>query len=284
MKKTLIVVLTAFVMIFTTEALLAQAVTVKGSNTFGEELAPALIKAFNAKHGNITIDLESTSSGHGIDALLEGNCDIAASSRSLTDDEIRKAHSRNVKLDQHIVGYYGVAVIAHPANPVRALTDRQIERIFTGRITNWNEVGGNDAPINVIISGPTAGTHLGFRELAMGNKPYVEGAATQNTYTEISDAVAADVHAIGYVSINMSHGSSIRAIIVNGIHPSNIAVIEGLYPFARQVRVITNSDKYPRDARTFVQFIQSRDGQRVVEAVGFVPRFVSRMDMGGIAF
>ncbi|HMP88790.1 MAG TPA: phosphate ABC transporter substrate-binding protein [Kiritimatiellia bacterium] len=259
----------------------AQKVVIKGSNTFGEELAPALIKAFSSKNPNITIELESSSSGAGIEALLESESDIASSSRLLSEDEVRRAQSRGLLLDTHIVGYYGVAVVVNPGNPIKALTDRQIEQIFSGEITNWKEIGGNDAAITVYIRDQSAGTHLGFRELAMRNKPYADSAFPKLSYNEIAETIAGDANGVGYININSLHASGIRGIIVNGIHPSNIAVVEGLYPFARQVRLITNRDNYSRETRAFIRFVQSRDGQRVVESVGFVPRFASRMDMGG---
>jgi len=269
---------------FSASPVSAQTLSIKGSNTFGEELAPALIKAFNAKNPDISVELESTSSSAGINELLEGTCDIASSSRPPNEDEIRKAHSRGITIDHHVVGYYGVAVVVHRDNPVQALSDQQVHHIFTGKIANWKEVGGKDEPINIYIRDAAAGTHLGFRELAMGNQPYAKGVKSINSYPEIYDSVGGDLSGIGYVSMNMAHNPAVKAVIVNGIHPSNIAVVEGLYPFARQVRLLTNLDKYSVEARGFIRFVHSRDGQRVVETVGFVPRFATRMDMGGIAF
>lgn len=255
---------------------------IKGSNTFGEELAPALIKEFQKKNKSVDIDLESEGSSTGIKALLNGECDIASSSRPPTEDEIRLAQSRDIQLDLHVVGYYGIAVIVHPDNPVKALSDKQIQDIFTGTITNWKQVGGKDADINLYIRNAKAGTYLGFQELAMGYNPYSDTALEKPSYHEISEAVSADPNGTGYVSLNMAHAPGNRGLIINGIHPSNSGVVEELYPYARQVRLITNGKTASRDARKFIAFIQSRNGQKVVESVGFVPRFSSKMDLGGL--
>jgi phosphate transport system substrate-binding protein len=259
-----------------------QKLVIKGSNTFGEELAPALIKGFAKKNASIHIELESKGSGSGIAALLDGTAEIAASSRPMTEDELRLAQSRGLTIDQHVVGYYGITIIVHEGNPVKALSDREVAKLFSGKITRWNTVGGPDEGVVVYTPNPEHGTYLGFQELAMFHSPYADSALPKGTYTEVHEAVAADPFGIGFVSINMASEKGTKGMIINGIHPSNIAVVEQLYPYARQVRLFTNRDAVSAATKKFIRFVQSRDGQRIVEKTGFVPRIATPMDLGGL--
>lgn len=262
----------------------AQKISVKGSNTFGEDLGPALIEGFKEARPEIEVELVSISSGFGIAALLEGECDIAASSRALNEDERRLVKSRRLRIENHAVGYYGIAVVVQPNHPVKALNDQQVENIFTGEITNWQDVGGPDLAIRLHIADADAGTYLGFRELAMSDRNYAEGAIEHASYHELGEAVANDPAGIGYVSLNVMRDLGLHGILVNGIHPSSIAVIEGLYPYARMVRLMTRRGVTSSAARSFVRFVQSSEGQNIVERTGFVPRMSSPVHYGGIEF
>lgn len=260
---------------------LAQKVSIKGSNTFGEDLGPALIEGFKASKPGAEVELVSESSGIGIAALLAGQCDIASSSRPLNEDELRIMKSRSLKIENHVVGYYGIAVVVAANHPVKALTDRQVEKVFTGEITNWKDVGGPDQSINVYIPDTASGTYLGFQELAMSRKPYREDATQKPNYHELGKAVAADPAGIGYASLNIMRDLGLHGILINGIHPSSIAVIEGLYPYARMVRLFTIRGQTSRDARAFIRYVQSKEGQEIAEKTGFVPRVSTPMDFGG---
>ncbi len=284
MRATALSAITAAMLVFVASSALAQKVTIKGSNTFGEDLGPALIAGFKSVKPGITIDLVSESSGPGIASLLAGDCDIASSSRPLNEDELRILKSRSLKVENHAVGYYGIAVVVAANHQVKALTDQQVEKIFTGEITNWKEAGGLDKPIHVYIPDAQAGTYLGFQELAMARKPYRQDVTERSNYHELGAAVAADPAGIGYVSLNVMRELGLHGILINGMHPSSIAVIEGIYPYARMVRLFTIRGQTSRAARAFIKFVQSPEGQRIVEQTGFVPRLTSPIDYGGMAF
>ena len=253
---------------------------IKGSNTFGEELGPHLIKTFTAGHPGWTIDFESKHSGYGILALLEGTCDIAASSRPLNEDEIRMARSRKISLRTHSIGYYGIAVVVHKDAQTRNLADHQARDIFTGAIRNWSAVGGPDAPIAVHVAVPTAGTYLGFQELAMERRPYREDATRHATYADIARAVGEDPHAIGYVSMSMAAHLPVRALSINGIPPTPIAVADDLYPYARLIRFFTVKSRETPAALEFIRYVRSTEGQNALEQAGFVRRFQRRLSIG----
>ena len=150
--------------------------SIRGSDTFGEELGPKLVSAFREQNPDAAIELESLGSVSGIAALLDETCDIAVSSRLFNDDEQRLARSRGIELKSAIAGYYGVAVVVNAANPLKNLSDQAISDIFAGKTTNWQQVGGADRPIAVLIRDASGGTHLGFRTLAMDKHPYAASA------------------------------------------------------------------------------------------------------------
>ncbi len=282
MKMFSIVALAGLIVATNTLVSSAQKLIIKGSNTFGEELAPALIKGFSVKNPGVEIDLESNGSASGFAALLDSAADIASSSRPMNEDELRLAQSRQLTIDQHVVGYYGIAVIVNEGNSLQAMSDRQIGKLFTGEITNWKELGGPDEQITIYVPSPKNGTYLGFQELAMAKRPYSERAIEKPGYGEVQQAVATDPFGVGFVSINMAGTGGTRGVIVNGIHPSNTAVVENLYPYARQVRLYTNRDNVSSITKKFIRFVQSRQGQEIVENVGFVPRLATPMDLGGM--
>lgn len=281
MKTVLHFVMTALLVGCFLPDALGGSLRIKGSNTFGEDLGPALIEGFKAEKPDVAVELESISSGVGIMALLNGACDIAPSSRMLNEDELRLAKSRQLRIEHHSVCYYGIAVVVQPGHPVRALTDKQIEAIFTGDITNWKEVGGPDQPMNVYIPPADAGTYLGFQELAMKNRPYAPRALTKKTYHDIGTVVRVDPLGIGFVSLTILRDLDLQGVLVNGIHPSSIAVIEGLYPYARMVRLFSRHGDASPEARAFIHYCQSKEGQAIVERIGFVPRNASPLDYGG---
>src|ERR1051326_6364022 len=170
----------------------AEKIAIKGSNTFGEELAPQLIDAYHTAHTDVTFDLESKGTATGFAALLAGQCDIASASRSANEDEERLAHSRGIKMDSHTIGYYGVAVIVNERNPVKDMSDAQVRSAFTGIINKWKALGWADGGhVQTYIRDSISGTYLGFQELAMDRMPYVRTAKTFKSYEEIADAVKA---------------------------------------------------------------------------------------------
>lgn len=256
---------------------LAQKVVVKGSNTFGEELAPALITGFRALKPEVTVELESKGSGSGIQALLDGTCDIAASSRAMNEDELRLARSRRVVLRNSTIGYYGVAVVVHPDNPVRNLTDPQVRDLFTGAIANWKDVGGPDAPVHVYIRDPVSGTYLGFQELAMERKPYVASARMFTGYHAMARAMLEDRNAIGYVGMTLAAHNGVRAVTINGVEATAQNVADQLYPYARQLRLYTDHKHVTPETKAFITFVRSTTGQTILHDLGFARRSQLRL-------
>ena len=247
-------------------------VVVLGSNTIGEELAPRLVAKFKKEHPAVAFDLEFKGTSCGLAALVVGRCDIAAASRSASTNEIELARDQGVAFNDHVIGSYDVAVIVKASNPVGNLTREQVRDLFTGVVQNWKDVGGPDAPVHLYIRHPISGTYLGFRELAMENKPYALHLKTLTNYTEIVRAVAQDESGIGYSTIPLAISSGVKPVSIGGVAPTVEAVNKGQYPYARVLRLYTNKGNETSIARSFVEFVQSSGGQKTVEQMGFAPR------------
>lgn len=257
-------------------------VTIKGSDTFGEELAPRLIAEYQKERPNVHFELESKGTASGFAALLAGECDIAAASGVVSDAVLLAAKSRGIKLNHYGVGRYGVAVIVNTNNPVHRLSQNQVHEIFTGAITNWKSVSGSDAPIQVYIRDPNSGTHSGFRKLAMKNKPYVPTARAFTNYAQLAEAVFRDTNGIGYSSMGLAERSGVKAVTIGWMPPSVVSVNQDKYPYASAVRLYTNKAKETPAAKDFIRFVQSKRGQEIVAEMGFVRIFEPRLDFDSI--
>lgn len=247
-------------------------IVIKGSNTIGEELAPRLIEEYRKDQPEVTFELESKGTGSGFGALLAGVCDIAAASRVASQDELTQARKQGVELNLHTIGSYSVAVIVNAANPVSNLSRDQVRDIFAGKVRNWQELGGADAPIRLFIRDAISGTPLGFQELAMENQPYAPDASAFTNYAGIVAAVAKDPGGIGYVGLDLAKLAGVKAVSIRGVSPTAVTVNEGQYPIARVLRLYTNKTNESLLTLDFIRFVQSPRGQKILADMGFVPR------------
>lgn len=247
-------------------------IIIRGSNTFGEELAPQLIAEYRQEHPTVVLDTEYKGTSYGMGALMVERCDIAAASRPVSTNELQLAKDRDIEFNDHVIGSYSVAVIVNAGSPIGNLTRDQVRDIFTGAVINWKEVGGPDAPIHLCSRDEISGTHLGFRELAMENKPYALGLKAFTNYLGIIQKVAQDANGIGYASINLVSKDGIKAVSIGGVAPTIASVNGGQYPYARVLHLYTDTTKESATTRDFVQFVQSKRGQEILTRMGFVPR------------
>jgi len=248
-----------------------QKITIRGSNTFGEELGPKLIAEFQKDHANISFDTEYKGTPYGYGALLVDKCDIAAASREINTNEVSLAKDRDIDFNTYVIGTYSVAVILNAGNSLTNLTLQQVHDLFTGKAQNWKDVGGADAPVHLYIRDPISGTHLGFKELAMSNDSYAQHPKTFTNYNGIVQAVAQDPSGIGYASVEDTKKPGIKAVAIGGLTPTPEAVQKGQYPYARPLRLYTNKAKENALTTEFIHFIESDRGQKVMADMGFVP-------------
>ena len=258
--------------------------SIKGSDTFSLELGPPLISAFRETHPETAIELTGLGSASGIADLLEDTCDLAASTRSLDETEQRMARSKGIELKSAIAGYYGLAVVVHADNPLKDLSDAAIRDVFTGKTTNWKQIGGPDKPIEVLIRDASGGSHLGFRELAMDRRAYAAHAQGFASFEELAQTVSERPGAVGYVEMNLREHPGLHRVSINGIPPNEITVQKGIYPYVQPVWLYARAKSANPAIERFIQFVRSKAGQHVVETVGFVPADLIQLDRRGVFF
>jgi phosphate transport system substrate-binding protein len=246
-------------------------ITIRGSNTFGEELAPKLIAEFKKDHPQVAFDTEYKGTSYGFGALMVDKCDIGAASREINTNEMSLAKDRDIDFNTYVIGTYSVAVVLNGNSTLTNLTLQQVHDIFTGKVQNWKDVGGPDAPVHIYIRDPISGTYLGFEELAMNKDNYAQHPKTFTNYDGIVQAVSQDPSGIGYVSVEDAKKTGIKAVAISGLAPTPEAVQKGQYPYARPLRLYTNKAKENPLAMDFIHFIQSDRGQKVMADMGFVP-------------
>lgn len=233
-------------------------------STSMEEVIGVLGEAFMKANKGITFTYNPTGSGSGIKAAQEGRCDIGLSSRGL------KAEEKSAGLSETVLAYDGIALIVSPSNPVKDLTLEQVAALYTGKITNWKDVGGKDAPVVLIGREAGSGTRDGFESITK-----TEGACKyRQELTSTGDVIAtvsSNPNAIGYASL-ASLKSSVRALSVGGVVPSDKTVKDGSYRVQRPFVLVTKSGARLSDAaQKFYDFATSAEGARLVALAGVVP-------------
>jgi phosphate transport system substrate-binding protein len=247
-------------------------VVIRGSNTIGEELAPGWIAEFKKAQPDVSFELEPKATGYGMAALRSGQCDIAAASRAAIEEELELTKQSGIELNETVLGAYSVAVVVNASNPVSNLTRDQVHDLFTGKITNWKDVGGPDATVALYIRDPISGTHLGFKEIAMKNEPYAAHPHLHTNYAALVQAVAADPNGIGYSGVEQAKAPGAKTLSIEGVQPGTDTVNQGKYPYARTLRFYTNKAGESQATRDFIQFVLSKEGQALMAQLGFTPR------------
>lgn len=247
------------------------ALRIVGSNTFGEKLGPLLVAGFERKNPGVAVELKRPGSGPGLAALIAGQADIAPASRPATRSELQAAKKAGVRPIPQTIGSYGVAIIVNKANPVKNLRPSQVRGIFNGSTGNWAKVRGNNKNINVYILDKTTGARAGFQDLAMRGDDYAASAKALPDYASIVAAVAKDPDGIGYADMGPLPAGA-RALLINGQPANGAAIYEQVYPYASTLYFYTLEGREKPAAKKFVRYTLSKEGQRVLQKAGFVPR------------
>lgn len=232
-------------------------------STSMEKVIGALGEAFQDDTG-ISFTYNPTGSGSGIKAVQEGRCDIGLSSRDLKDEE------KAAGLTGTVLAYDGIAMIVHPENPVSDLTLEQIAAIYTGEITNWNEVGGSDGEIVLIGREAGSGTRDGFESIT-GTEDACKYRQELTSTGDVITTVAGNPNAIGYASL-ASVKNSVKAISVGGVAPSEATIKDGSYAVQRPFVLVTKTDaELSETAKKFFDYITSADANEIITSAGVVP-------------
>ena len=241
----------------------AGSVSTDGSTSM-EKVIGALGEAFTAENPDIAFTYNPTGSGSGITAVSEGRCDIGLSSRDLKDEEIADG------LTGTVLAYDGIAVIVNPENPVSDLTLEQIAAIYTGQITNWSEIGGNDADIVLIGREAGSGTRDGFESITKTEDACLYRQELTSTGDVIA-TVAQNPDAIGYASL-ASVKDTVKVLAIDGVTPTEAAVKDGSYVIQRPFVLVTRADEeLSEPARLFFDYITSQGANDIISAAGAVP-------------
>ncbi len=242
----------------------AASVSTDGSTSM-EKVIGALGEAFENSTG-IGFTYNPTGSGSGIKAVQEGRCDIGLSSRALTDEETASG------LVGTVLAYDGIAIIVNPENPVADLSLETVAKIYTGEITNWSEVGGNDTEIVLIGREAGSGTRDGF-ESVTGTEDACRYRQELTSTGDVITAVSQNPGAIGYASL-ASVKDTVKLIAVDGVIPTEETVRDGSYAVQRPFVLVTKTDARLSDAaQKFFDYITSADACEIISAAGVVPAY-----------
>ena len=237
-------------------------VSTDGSTSM-EKVIGALSESFMAANGGVTVNYNPTGSGSGITAVQEGTCDIGLSSRALKDEE------KAAGLKETVLAYDGIAIIVHPDNPVSDLTLEQIAKLYTGEITNWKDVGGNDAEVVLIGREAASGTRDGFESIT-GTKDKCQYRQELTSTGDVITAVSQNPDAIGYASL-ASVKDTVKALNVGGVTPSEATVKDGSYLVQRPFVLVTVEGKaLSPAAQAFFDYALSADAASIISAAGAV--------------
>lgn len=269
MKSKFILAITAVAALGLTEAR-ADRLVIKGSDTLGAKLVPQLAEQFKAQHSKTTFDIAAEGSTTGIAAIIDGTADIGMSSRRAKSSEMSAASAKGKHMKPIIVAYDGLGVIVNAGNPIKGLTKKQVEQIFTGEVSDWSAVGGPGGKISIYTRNTSSGTYSDWKELAMKKRDYASGSQKMAGHEQIAAEVGKNRNGIGYVGLAYMKAGGIKVVPIEGQMPSQQAVIAKTWPYARPTFYYTNGEPAGL-AKQFVDFTTGPEGQKIVNRVGFVP-------------
>lgn len=240
----------------------SQTVATDGSTSM-EKVIGFLSEAYMEEHGGIKVTYNPTGSSSGIQAVAEGRCDIGLASRDLKEEETADLQGTIVAID-------GIGIIVNPDNPVADLTIEQIGMIYSGKITNWKEVGGSDAPIVCIGREAASGTRDGFEEVT-DTKDKCQYSQELTSTGDVVQTVSGNPNAIGYASV-ASVNDTVKMVSVEGVIPTTETIQDGVYKVQRNFVLVTKKDApLSKAAQEFFDFATSAQADSLITEAGAVP-------------
>ncbi|MGI5903482.1 MAG: phosphate ABC transporter substrate-binding protein [Thermoguttaceae bacterium] len=237
-------------------------VSTDGSTSM-EKVIGALGESYMAENKNVTFTYNPTGSGSGIKAVLEGRCDIGLSSRNLKDEE------KTESLKETVLAYDGIAIIVNPQNPVSDLSLAEIASLYTGEITNWKDVGGNDAEVVLIGREAGSGTRDGFESIT-GTEDACKYRQELTSAGDVITSVSQNPDAVGYTSL-ASVKNSVKTLSVDGVIPSESSIKKGSYLIQRPFVLVTKEGTaLGETAQQFFDYITSAEAAKIISAAGAV--------------
>ncbi len=233
-------------------------------STSMQKVIGALGEDFTNKNPQVNFTYNPTGSGSGITAVGENRCDIGLSSRALKEAELAAG------LAETVLAYDGIAVVVNPNNAVSDITVEQLAKVYTGEITNWSELGGDDSEIVLIGREAGSGTRDGFESVTDTK----DRCAYRQELTSTGDVIATvsrNPSAIGYASL-ASVDAKVKALTVGGVAPSDKTILDGTYALSRPFMLITRADAKPSEAvKAFMEYALGDEAAKLITLMGAVP-------------
>lgn len=241
-------------------------ITIVGSTSV-QPVAEKLATEYMKTNPNVKITVQGGGSAVGIKSAQDGTASIGTSSKSLKANE-------STGLTQYEIGKDGIAIIVNKNNALNGLTLDQVKGIFNGSITNWNQVGGSDAQINVIVREDGSGTRDAVQEIVLGKLAngtkvaFVKSAIVQSSTEAVQQAVAQDPNAVGFISF--ASVNSTKALQINNVAPSEATILDGTYKIQRPFLFLVKGD--PKGAvKSFIDWVNGPEGQAIIKSDKVVP-------------
>lgn len=248
---------------------MAADIAVKGSTTV-QPIMQKAAEAFMAQNKGVSISISASGSGDGAKALIDGSTPLAMMSREMKASEIEKAKAKGITPKQIVVAYDCITPVVHSSNPVKNLTMAQLKDIYTGKVTNWKEVGGADGAIAVVSRDSSSGTFEFWNEHVLKKERVYARAQMQASNGAVAQVVSKQKGAIGYVGLAYAGAPGLKAVTVEGVAGSVANTLNGTYPVSRGLYLYTNGEPTGEVAK-FVKFLLSEAGQKIVSSVKYVP-------------
>jgi phosphate transport system substrate-binding protein len=232
-------------------------------------LAQKTAEVFMNNNSKIEISVRGGGSGVGINSLISATADIANSSRAIKESELQRAAEKNINIKATVITMDAIALIVNPSNKIGALSGKQIKDIYTGKIKNWKELGGDNVKITVISRDTSSGTFEAFSELALEKAKVRKDALMQVSNQGVAGLVASTPGAIGYVGLGYL-GDKTKTLTINGITPSIETVLKNTYLYSRPLFMYTNGE--PKgEVKQYLDFVIGKQGQKIARELGYIP-------------
>lgn len=250
-------------------------ITVKGSDTM-VILAQKWAETYMGSHKDVSIQVTGGGTGTGVAALQNKTTDLCNASRPLKSAEVLECvKAFKAKPNEHKVALDGISVYVSASNTVKELTTAQVGEIFTGKIKNWKDVGGADAPITLYSRENSSGTYEFFKEHVLAKQDFAASAQTMPGTAAVLQAVAKDANGIGYGGA--AYGAGAKHLLIKkdaaspGVEPTEATVQSGEYPISRALFIYVNPKIETGAIADYLKWIASDEGQKVVKDVGYFP-------------
>lgn len=232
-------------------------ISISGSTSVGP-LMEKIQEKYEEENSNVTLEIQQNGSGAGIKDVISGISEIGMSSRELKDEE-------KSQVEGTTIAYDGIALLVNPENKVKNISLEDVKKVYTGEITNWKELGGDDSPIVVISREEGSGTRDAFQEIVgYESEELAKDATISDGSGAVKTTVAGNKNAIGFASFEYID-STVAALSVNDVEPTADNVKAGEYKISRPFLLVTKEDSLTENGQKLIEFVLSDEGQKIVE-------------------